>query len=153
MRKETYIDLLTVAEGVCEIESDLRALCPNDYNFGEGSGMEKLMKIKDILSDNALPQYNYVANDDDKSEHFRAFEEVMNRKELSTKEKCEILIGSEFVGAGLAARFVTWSLWREHILPELNNIIYSYNIENNSEIKHGIIFYLEELLYEQLIKK
>ena len=94
MKREDYIELIEVAEGVRELEDTLQILCGNCRDYSDGTSLAKLIKVIDVLSSNALPRYDFVNNDEDCSKQFHDFFEVIDDTELSAEEKCDILIGA-----------------------------------------------------------
>lgn len=93
MKREDYIELIVVADGFRQYEEAMRVLNGCSNVCGKDDAASKLIRVINVLSRNALPEYDFVSPDNDCSEQFHKFNEVLENNELTAEEKCDILLG------------------------------------------------------------
>ena len=85
MRKEDYIKLIRVAEGIMKIEEASRILSGCGLDEGECTSVYLLWEV---LRDNAVERFRKS----DDLENYRAFTEILENREMTAEEKWEELM-------------------------------------------------------------
>ena len=86
MRKEDYIKLIRVAEGIMKIEEASRILSGCGLDEGECTSVYLLWEV---LRDNAAERFRKLDDMELDSENYRAFTEILENREMTAEEKWE----------------------------------------------------------------
>ena len=89
MRKEDYIKLIRVAEGIMKIEEASRILLGCGLDEGECTSVYLLWEV---LRDNAAERFRKSDDMELDSKNYRAFTEILENREMTEEEKWEELM-------------------------------------------------------------